>query len=837
MSRSVLWRGIFLLALAVLAAFAFIPPKEKVKLGLDLRGGMHLVLRVQTDDALKAETDRDMEALRRFAAEEGIPGLSTRQTSSDKFELTGVPAGKEDELTKLIEDRFGKERWSWSRDGGRYAFSMTDGNKVTIREQAVSQALTTIRNRIDTFGVSEPVIQRQRGTDRILIQLPGVDDPERVRKLIKNTAFLELRLVDQRAGSAVGSREQLEALYGGRIPEDVEVLPQDQRDAEGRLTGQTFWAVEKKRLITGRDLRTAAGTQDDFGQPIVSFSLTPEGARQFGKATGESIGRLLAIVLDGKVQSAPVIRDRISDSGQISGSFTQQEVTDLATSLRSGALPAGIESLEERTVGASLGADSIKKGLSAGLVATLLTIVTMFLVYRLTGFNAVAALALNVVLLFGGLAGFGAVLTLPGIAGIVLTIGMAFDANVLVFERIREELKAGKTVRSSIEAGFGKALAAIVDSNITTLVAALFLFQFGTGPVKGFAVTLTVGIIATMIAGVVFSRWLFDAIGERKARSDKLSIWGLTLPPTSFDFMKTRKLWVGISAAVIVLGLIGILFLSGLNFGIDFTGGTQLVVKFKSAPQADDIRSVLAAQGLGDATIQRIGTAEENEVLIRTPVKEGSEEGTANTVTTALRSQFQDFEVRSTENVGPQVGSELRRKGILAVVFSMIGMLFYIWARFELRFGVGALMAVVHDVLVTLGLYAFSGLEFNLTTIAAFLTLVGYSVNDTVVVFDRVRENMRKTPNKPLIDVMNLSLNQTLSRTILTGGATLTACLALMFLGGEVLRGFAFILFVGVVVGTYSSIYIASPFALLWEERFGAGATSERSPVPAAKAR
>ncbi|HEX4955855.1 MAG TPA: protein translocase subunit SecD [Thermoanaerobaculia bacterium] len=837
MSRSVLWRGIFLLALAAFAAFAFIPPEDKVKLGLDLRGGMHLVLRVQTDDALKAETDRDMEALRRFAAEEGIPGLTTRQSGTSTFELTGVASGKEDALAKIIEDRFGNERWTWSRDGGRYSFSMTDGNRVTIREQAISQALTTIRNRIDTFGVAEPVIQRQRGTDRILIQLPGVDDPERVRKLIKNTAFLELRLVDERASSSAGSREQLEASYGGRIPEDVEILPQDQRDAEGRLTGQSFWAVERTRLITGRDLRTAVGTQDDFGQPIVSFSLTPEGARQFGKATGENIGRLLAIVLDGKVQSAPVIRDRISDSGQISGSFTQQEVTDLSTALRSGALPAGIESLEERTVGASLGADSIKKGLSAGVVATILTVITMFLVYRLTGFNAVAALVLNVVLLFGGLAGFGAVLTLPGIAGIVLTIGMAFDANVLVFERIREELKAGKTVRSSIEAGFGKALAAIVDSNITTLVAALFLFQFGTGPVKGFAVTLTVGIIATMIAGVIFSRWLFDAIGERKARTDKLSIWGLTFPPTSFDFMKTRKLWVGISAAVILLGLVGIFFLSGLNFGIDFTGGTQLVVKFPSAPQADEIRSVLAAQGLGDATIQRIGTAEENEVLIRTPVKEGSEEGTAGTVTSALRSRYQDFEVRSTENVGPQVGSELRRKGILAVVFSMIGMLVYIWVRFELRFGVGALMAVVHDVLVTLGLYAFSGLEFNLTTIAAFLTLVGYSVNDTVVVFDRVRENMRKTPNRPLIEVMNLSLNQTLSRTILTGGTTLTACLALMFLGGEVLRGFAFILFVGVVVGTYSSIYIASPFALLWEERFG-GARAERSAtVPAAKAR
>jgi SecD/SecF fusion protein len=689
---------------------------------------------------------------------------------------------------------------------------------------------------VDRFGVAEPYIARQGMTgDRLVIQLPGVDDPKRVKEIIKSTAFLEFRLVDQRSGDQPAeSREELLARYGGTLPEDVEVLAQDIEDDRHRVTGQRMWALERRQVITGRDLRSAEQDRGQFGEPVVGFKLNAEGARQFGRVTGENVGRLLAIILDGKVQTAPRINSRITDAGIIEGSFTLQEVQDLVIKLRSGALPAGIEYLEERTVGASLGQDSIRKGLNAGAVALVVTVVAMFAVYSLTGLNAVAALGLNVLVLFGILTGFAglaprATLTLPGIAGIVLTIGMAFDANVLVFERIREELKAGRAVRSAIEAGFGKALSAIVDSNITTVVAALFLFAFGTGPVQGFAVTLIAGIVATMFAGVFFSRWLFDAIAQWRQRSDRMAIWGLRFPPTSFDFMKYRKLWVAISLAVIVGGMAAIFVHGRLNFGIDFVGGTQLIVRFPREPQIEEVRSVLGAAGQGDAQIQRYGEAADNEVLVRAPVQAGSEEGSGGAVVGALKARYPDAEVLSTENVGAQVGSELRRKGLLAVVFSMVGMLVYIWLRFELRFGVGSLAALVHDVLVTLGLFAFFGFEFNLTTIAAFLTLVGYSVNDKVVVFDRVRENLRKMRREPLIKVLNLSLNQTLSRTILTGGTTLAACLALMILGGEVLRGFAFILFAGVVVGTYSSIYIASPFALLWEQVFGRQARTARA--------
>jgi preprotein translocase subunit SecF len=299
---------------------------------------------------------------------------------------------------------------------------------------------------------------------------------------------------------------------------------------------------------------------------------------------------------------------------------------------------------------------------------------------------------------------------------------------------------------------------------------------------------------------------------------------------TKIDFMKYRRLWISVSLALVLLGILFPFFFGKLNIGIDFAGGTQLTLKFPGQPQLDRLRALVASSGVGESQIQRLGAEADNEVIVRTPIVEGSEEGTADVVLRTLRAEYgaDGFVVRAREIVSPQVGSELRQKGLLAVLWSLAGMLAYIWIRFELRFGVGATMATLHDVLVTLGLYALAGFEFNLTTIAAFLTLIGYSVNDTVVVFDRVRENMRKSPGEPLIKLMNLSINQTLSRTLLTGGTTIMACIALMILGGAVLRGFAFILCIGVIVGTYSSIYIASPFALLWEQIFGGGKAAER---------
>ena len=527
MTKSLIWRGVLILAMAVLAFWAAYPPQEKLNLGLDLQGGIHLVLQVESQDAVRAETEKDMETLRRQLAEAGIATVAATRLADTSFEVTGVAADKESVLNKLANDFLSADRWDWSRQGSSYLFSMTAANERSIREMAVNQALLTISNRVNQFGVSEPVIARQGlDSNRIVIQLPGVDDPERVKRLIKSTAFLEFRLTEhpKSGGGGVGSREEILAHFGGALPSNVEILAEDQRDTQGRVIGQRFYAVQRRQVITGRDLKSANSSVGQFNQPVVAFHLSADGARMFGEATGANVGRGLAIVLDNKVVSAPVINSRITDSGIIEGNFSQQEVQDLVTTLRSGALPAGITYLEDRTVGPSLGQDSIDSGIKAGLLSVLCVVLTMLIIYRLSGVNALVALAMNILLLFGALAYFGATLTLPGIAGIVLSIAMAVDANVLIFERIKEEMRAGKTVRAAIDAGFSNALSSILDSNITTLIAALFLFQFGTGPIRGFAVTLSIGILGTLFCAIFVSRYLFDLIYTPDRKFQSISI-------------------------------------------------------------------------------------------------------------------------------------------------------------------------------------------------------------------------------------------------------------------------------------------------------------------------
>jgi preprotein translocase subunit SecD len=520
---NLLWRGVLILALLVISVVVAWPLDKKINLGLDLRGGMHLVLQVHTEDALRAETDSDMDRIVQIAEEEGLTGVQARRTADSRFEISAPTPDALDRVAAIAEEkRFtGRDaRWQAAgRGNGRIAFEMTDAEVNTIRNSAVNQAKQTIDNRINAYGVAEPNIA-PADNYRILVQLPGVDDPERVRKLIKSTAFLEFRIVEQ---GPAPERQQLLASYGGRLPDNLEIIEGDVTDASGNDVGDQYYAVQKRRSVTGRDLKNARPSFGQFNRPIVQFSLTPTGSDAFGELTGNNIGRPMAIVLDGRIESVAVIRARITDEGIIEGDFTQQEVQDLATVLKSGALPAGITTLEERTVGPSLGADSIRKSLLAGVVGTALVVLYMLVIYNLSGLNAVVALALNVVLLFGGLAAFGAALTLPGIAGIILTIGMAVDANVLVFERIREELRAGRTIRSSIDQGFQKALSSIVDGNVTTLIAAAFLFQFGTGPIKGFAVTLFIGLVASMFTAVYVSRWLFDFVLSRW-RIQRLSI-------------------------------------------------------------------------------------------------------------------------------------------------------------------------------------------------------------------------------------------------------------------------------------------------------------------------
>lgn len=516
MKRNLLWRGLLILATILASVAAATPPQQKINLGLDLRGGMRLVLQVHTEDALRAETDGDMARLAQQVKDDSQGKLEIKPQRTGDTRIM-VPGLTPDAKTAVIEAaKRVLSRFNHSDQGDSVTFDMFPGDVTKLRDQSVNQAVQTIRNRIDAYGVTEPVIQAS-SNNRIVVQLPGVDDFDRVRKLIKNTAFLEFRItVYPKDGAHPVTREDLLQHFGGRVPDDVEILPAQRSERDAGTPVPLFYAVEKRRTVTGRDLRNARPALGQMNQPIVEFSLTPDGAKAFSTLTGEHVGSGLAIVLDGTVVSAPRINSRISDSGIIEGSFTQKEVEDLSTVLRSGALPASITYLQETTVGPSLGRDSIREGLRAGIVGTALVVLVMLLYYQLSGVNAISALVLNVLLLFGGMGLFHSTLTLPGIAGVILTIGMAVDANVLVFERIREELRAGRTVRSAIDMGFERAFTSIIDTHVTTLISAMFLFQFGTGPIKGFAVTLVIGLLASLYTSVFVSRWIFDLVLSRR---------------------------------------------------------------------------------------------------------------------------------------------------------------------------------------------------------------------------------------------------------------------------------------------------------------------------------
>jgi preprotein translocase subunit SecD len=487
--------------------------KSAIKLGLDLRGGIHLVLQVNTADAVKAERDDAVETLKNQAKDLGIGAI---ELPSDTTFAIAVSA--QTDTTKLddVVKRFLPD-WNTSTAGGKWTFALKDPARHQMEDNAVSQAVETIRNRIDEFGVAEPLIVRE-GFDRILVQLPGIDDPKRVKDLIKNTAFLELSLVE----SGPASEAALKSAYpGGAVPPQFKIV--EYKTEPGR-TERTFYVVRKQAVITGRDLKNARPTQGQFGSHSVTFFLTASGSQKFGDATGANIGKRLAIILDNRVQSAPSIKDRIVETGVIEGSFSPEEANDLALVLRAGALPAGLVYLEERTVGPSLGLDSVRKGITASVAGALLVFVAMAVYYRRAGWNAIIALVLNAMLLAAAMSLFEATLTLPGIAGFILTIGMAVDSNVLVFERIREELRNGRAPKAAIENGFSKAFATIIDTHVTTIVSAMFLFQFGTGPVKGFAVTLIIGLFISVFTAVFVSHTIFELEYGRRQHIDSISI-------------------------------------------------------------------------------------------------------------------------------------------------------------------------------------------------------------------------------------------------------------------------------------------------------------------------
>ena len=506
------WRVLVIVIIVGACLYAIIPPSQKIRLGLDLKGGVHLVLRVNTDDALRLETTTTAEQLRDQLDKAGITVTGVSVLDPTRFQVTGVPPTQDalfKQTAQMVDATYNRE----SGVGGNYTFTLKPNLVVQLRRDAVTQARQTIERRVNDLGVTEPLVAEQGSQgDQLLVQLPGVTDVPRAKEIIQSTAMLELKLVEQ---GPAPTREALLQASNGTVPPNLEVLP----GVESRRTERpetVYYLVRKVPVITGRDLRNARPSRDVNNAPDVDFTLTNEGARKFGKATGENIGRYLAIVLDGQIRSAPRIDGRITDQGQITGGFSTQEATDLALVLRSGALPASLTYLEERTIGPTLGADSIRSGVMASLVGLTLVVGFMLFYYRLTGINAIVALSFNLIILLGAMSYIGATMTLPGVAGFILTMGMGVDSNVLIFERIKEELSAQRGVRASIQAGFSRVFLTLLDTHSTSLISAAFLFQFGTGPIRGFATTLVFGLISNLFTSTFVSKTIFELVLSRR---------------------------------------------------------------------------------------------------------------------------------------------------------------------------------------------------------------------------------------------------------------------------------------------------------------------------------
>lgn len=484
---------------------------KQLRLGLDLKGGVHLVMRVQTGDALKIHTTTTSEQLREALGTAGVAVSSIALSSEKAFKVEGIPQDRDQEFRRLADEHTAAQYDRSSGAGGAYEFAMKPNIEVDMREQTVVMALETIDRRVNELGVTEPNISRYgESNDQILVQMPGVSDVQRAKEIIRNTAQLELKIVE--AGAAP-TKEALLQAHGGQVPQDMDIVS---GSADTGDSGTMYYLVRKVAAVTGQDLRGASATIDENNRPAVRFTLTTEGSRKFGKVTGENIGRTLAIILDNRVFSAPRIDGRITDEGRITGSFTSQEVGDLSLVLRSGALPASMTYLEERVVGPTLGADSVRAGVLASIAGLVMVILFMLVYYKLSGINAVVAMICNLVILLGFMAYLGAVMTLPGIAGFILTMGIGVDSNVLIFERIKEELAAQRGPKAAIKASFERVFLTLLDTHVTSLIAAAFLFQFGTGPIRGFATTLTIGLLTNLFTSIFVSKTLFELVLSRR---------------------------------------------------------------------------------------------------------------------------------------------------------------------------------------------------------------------------------------------------------------------------------------------------------------------------------
>ncbi|MFH0985252.1 MAG: protein translocase subunit SecD [Candidatus Omnitrophota bacterium] len=684
--------------------------------------------------------------------------------------------------------------------GGVQLLLQVDMEKVPeeARKDVTARVAEIIRNRIDEFGVKEPEITTQ-GKDQVVVKLPGVTDRERAKEIAGKAAHLEFKIVSE-------DTDLIQKAEDGAIPPGFEY-----KKVKGS-PNEEMVLLALLPVLTGEHLTTASVGFDQYGQAIVQLTLDREGGKIFDKVTFQNIGKRLAIVMDGQVYSAPVIRDRIPNGkAQISGNFKAAEAADLALVLRAGALPAPVTVVEERTIGPSLGRDSIESGVRASIFGVLFIVVFMPVYYLFCGWIANLGLLVYIILVVGGMAAMGSTLTLPGIAGFILSVGMAVDANVLIFERMREEMATGKTARAVISAGYHRALSAILDSTVTTLITSRLLFIFGTGPIQGFAVTLSIGIVASMFSAIFVTRVIFDSI-VKKNPNKVFKMLQLFKNP-NIAFLKGRFWAYGFSALCLAFGIFVFAMRGSQNYGVEFTGGTYVQVAFKQDVDQAKLRGELEKQGLKSLTLQRFGEAGSHQYMVKMAEGNPSKVGAAAEATVGKGN----FDIEKVDQVGPSVSGSLRDKAFWAIVWSWLGILIYLGWRFEWKLAAAAVAALVHDSIFAFGVYAISGREINLATIAALLTIIGFSVNDTIVTFDRIRDNVKLMRKTPFSQIVDLSINQTLSRTVLTTLTVLFGALSLFFFGGSAIADFAFILIVGFAIGTYSSVFVASALAVDWK--------------------